>query len=222
MAAAKKGRTKRSPLSAEVVRAKALALIEQEGLEELSIRKLGKALGVEAMAIYWYYPSKDALLDAVVDLMVSKMSVETVPRDGDWIEALRGLAHGYRALAHRYPKAFPLLATRRFATRSTFEFLESLFASAREQGLDDRTTARWFRLVSSYCSGVALDEIAGRNEPARPKEIAEAFPRLASVSSWLSPSHYDDIYEFGLEVLLGSLATEMNGARDSRPRKKAR
>jgi AcrR family transcriptional regulator len=211
--AAKKKKGSHPNLSAEKVRATALRLIEEDGLDELSTRKLGRALGVEAMAIYWYYPSKEALLDAVVDLLISKMDPRAMEVQGEWIEALRRLAHAYRTLAHEYPKAFPLLATRRFATAETYGFLEKLFAAARDQGLDDRTTARWFRLVSSYCSGVALDELAGRKEAERgdaPEELKNQFPRLVSVSGWLAPNHYDEVFEFGLEVLLDGLGVEVD------------
>lgn len=207
-------RKKGSPpnLSADKVRLTALRLIEEDGLEELSTRKLGRALGVEAMAIYWYYPSKEALLDAVVDLLIAKMDPRALLADGDdWMRVLRKLAHAYRALAHEYPKAFPLLAMRRFATESTYAFLEDLFAMARKEGLDDRTTARWFRLVASYCSGVALDELAGRREAeggGAPEEIRARFPRLVAVSGWLAPSHYDEVFEFGLDVLLDALGAE--------------
>lgn len=200
-------------LTAEKIRDEALRLIDAEGLEAFSTRRLGAALGCEAMAIYWYYPSKDALLDAVVEALIGKMPIE--PSDtGDWIDALRKLAHAYRRLARKHPAAFPLLATRRFATEGTFRFLDSIFELARKQGLDDKTTARFFRLVSSYCSGAALDELAGLKEAAevaRSKEelaaTREAFPRLAAVSEWLEPKHFDDVFEFGLEVLLQALAS---------------
>lgn len=211
--AAKKKRGAQPNLSAERVRNTALELIEAEGLEQFSTRKLGRALGVEAMAIYWYYPSKEALLDAVVDLLFSKLDGPLPEGDEvDWIEALRRLAHGYRALAHEYPNAFPLLATRRFATEGTYAFLENLFTLARKQGLDDRTTARWYRLVSSYCSGVALNELAGRREVELARtdveELRARFPRLASVFAWLAPEHFDDVFVFGLEVLLEALAED--------------
>ena len=217
--AAKKKKGAHPNLSAEKVRATALRLIEEDGLDELSTRKLGRALGVEAMAIYWYYPSKEALLDAVVDLLITKMDPRAMDVRGEWIDALRGLAHAYRALSHQYPKAFPLLATRRFATANTYGFLDQLFTMAREQGLDDRTTARWYRLVSSYCSGVALNELAGRHEAelgGAPEDLRAQFPRLVSVSAWLAPNHYDDVFEFGLQVLLDGLSAEI----EKRPAKR--
>lgn len=202
-------------LTKERVRDEALRLIETEGLEEFSTRKLGRALGVEAMAIYWYYPSKDALLDAVVEGLITKLGPPSrTPRD--FLEALRGLAYAYRGLAHEHPNAFPLLATRRFATEATYGFLENLFTMAHHFGLDERTTARWYRLVASYCSGIALDELAGMRAGDGSKGAAEKrkdFPRLTSVSAWLAPDHYDDVFAFGLEVLLDALTKSVGAKR---------
>jgi AcrR family transcriptional regulator len=205
-----------SGLTAERIRDEALRLIDAEGLESFSTRRLGAALGCEAMAIYWYYPSKDALLDAVVEALIARLPVEPTGT-GDWIDALRKLAHAYRRLAHQHPHAFPLLAMRRFATEGTWRFLEALFELARRGGLDDRQTARFFRVVSSYCSGVALDELAGLKEAERAQlslgtapaiqaaAASEAFPRLSAVAAWLEPTHFDDVFVFGLEMLLEAL-----------------
>lgn len=215
MPAARKKSTRVQPnLSAERVCDEALRLIEAEGLDELSTRKLGRALGVEAMAIYWYYPSKDALLDAVVETLVGKMSGPSKPvaeRPLDFIDALRELAVAYRGLAHAYPNAFPLLATRRFATENTYRFLNDLFLLAEQHGLDARTTARFYRLVASYCSGAALNELAGLREAKEAQNTTidrSAFPRLASVWEWLGPDHYDDVFSFGLELLLVAIHEE--------------
>jgi len=219
------------PLTAERIRDEALRLIDAEGFEQFSTRRLGAALGCEAMAIYWYYPSKDALLDAVVESLLHELPVEASPGSsypgpgsgppGGWIDALRRLAHGYRRLAHLHPHSFPLLATRRFATEGSYRFLESLFELARQAGLDPPTTARFFRLVASYCSGVALDELAGLREQARARAEPDAtrqidaapgaFPRLAAVAPFLEPAHYDELFEFGLELLLDRLSASPRG-----------
>jgi AcrR family transcriptional regulator len=213
---APKSRRKRKPshepvgLTHEKIRREALRLIDADGLDEFSTRKLGRALGCEAMAIYWYYPSRDALFDAVAELLVSKLGVVPAGAVADWVDAMRALARGYRKLAHAHPKAFPLLAMRRFATEGSFAFLDGLFALARAHGVDDRTTARFFRAVSGYCSGVALDEIAWLHD-AKDARIAAArarFERVSAVSVWLAPKHYDDVFEHGLEIILEALARE--------------
>ena len=203
-------------LSHERICAAALELIDQDGLEEFSTRKLGRELGCEAMAIYWYYPSKDALLDAVVDKLMSGVgALIAEQKSDDWIHTMRHLAHAYRQVAHDHPKAFPLLATRRFASEGTFAFLDRLFALAREQGIDDKMTARFYRVISSYCSGFALSELAGPRGPQDPRTAAlrKQFPRAAAVSEWLEPRRLDEIFDFGLELQLAALDNAVRAAR---------
>jgi len=202
-------------LSHEAIRTAALDLIDRDGLEAFSTRKLGRELGCEAMAIYWYYPSKDALLDAVVDRMMEGVARAIAERDAtDWIATLRAVAHAYRGLAHAHPQAFPLLATRRFSTEGTYAFLEQLFALARRQHIDDRITARFYRVVSSYCNGFALNELATRRGPNGPSTAAlrKKFARVAEVSAWLEPRYLDEMFSFGLELQLDALA-RTQGAR---------
>lgn len=206
-------RTKRPApeLSRETIAHAALKLIDRDGLAAFSTRKLGAVLGCEAMAIYWYFPNKDALLDAVVDELMTEVgrAIQRGPAD-DWIAVLRAVAHAYRNLAQVHPKAFPLLATRRFASESTFEFLERLFELARAQGIDDRVTARFYRVVSSYCSGYALNELAAPRGPQdlRTAALRKRFAHVEAVSAWLEPEHSDDIFTFGLELQLAALAEE--------------
>ena len=200
----KRGKPARE-LTAERIRSVALSVIDRTGIDEFSTRKLGEALGCEAMAIYYYYPSKEALLDAVVDQMMAGLAAEATGGAVDWVDAMRKVAHGYRNVARLHPKAFPLLATRRFASESTYAFLEELFAAAKRQKISDRTVARFYRAVSSYCSGFALNELAQRREPSTAAQRAR-FSRIAAVSAYLEPEHADDTFSFGLEILLDALA----------------
>jgi len=92
----------------------AVALIDTEGVGRLTMRRLGAALGVEAMALYRYFPSRRVLLDALVDSVVSEVatdpSSQMVP-DDDWTDYLHRLAHGIRRMALTHPRVFPLVAT---------------------------------------------------------------------------------------------------------------
>jgi len=204
-----KAKPKPPELSKEAISAAALRLIDEHGLAEFSTRKLGHALGCEAMAIYWYYPSKDALLDAVAGLLMTGVGAALAPQP-DWIGTLRAVAHAYRKIAHDHPNAFLLLATRRFASEDTFAFLDKLFELARAQGITDRVTARFYRVVSSYCSGFALNELAAPRGPQEPRTAAlrRKFARVDAVSAWLDPQHLDELFAFGLELQLEALAKE--------------
>lgn len=195
-------------LSRQTIRGAALRLIDRDGLAAFSTRKLGRELGCEAMAIYWYYPSKDALLDAVVDDLMTPVARVVSTCSDDWVDVLRRLAHAYRKIAHDHPKAFPLLATRRFASEVTYAFLDQLFERARREGIDDRTTARFYRVVSSYCSGFALNELAAPRAPqdSSTTQPRQRFERVAAVSAWLEPKFLDEVFSFGLELQLDALS----------------
>jgi AcrR family transcriptional regulator len=194
-------------LSHETIRAAALDLIDRHGLEEFSTRKLGRELGCEAMAIYWYYASKDELLDAVVDkLMESVIATLAARTHEDWIAVLRDVAHAYRRIAHEHPNAFPLLATRRFASEGTYAFMEQLFELARHHSIPDDVTARFYRVVSSYCNGFGLNELATLRGGRPTAALRKKFTRVAAVSAFLEPKYLDDMFEFGLELQLAALA----------------
>jgi AcrR family transcriptional regulator len=195
-------------LTHEAISTAALALIDRDGIDAFSMRKLGAQLGCEGMALYWYYPSKDELLDAVVERMMLEVAAVLDGDTRDWVAVLRNVARAYRRLAHAHPRAFPLAATRRFSTEGTFTFLERLFGLAHEHGIDDHTIARFYRVVSSYCNGFALHELA--RQPAAPRT---KYARLAAVSAHLEPRQLDEIFEFGLALQLDALARETRNRR---------
>lgn len=200
---------KKAPnLSHDAIVTAALRLVDREGLDEFSLRKLGKALGCEAMAIYWYFESKDALFDAVVDKLTAHLGTVVGERDpSDWIAVLREVAHAYRKIALEHPRAFPLLATRRFASEGTYAFMERLFVLARGAGIPDDVAARFYRVVSSYMNGFALNELATlRGAAPHTAALRKKFTRVAEVAQYLEPDQLDDMFEFGLEIQLQALA----------------
>jgi AcrR family transcriptional regulator len=194
-------------LDRELIAERALALIDRHGLAAFSVRKLGTALGCEAMAIYWHYRNKDAVLDAVVDRLIVPVAAE-LDDPTDFVSTLRRVAHAYRAIASEHPHAFPLLATRRFASEASYQFLDILFGLARAAGVSDRDAARLYRAVSSYVNGFALNQLAGKSD--RRTTLDRQWPRVAAINAQLERGHLDELFSFGLELLLGAL--------DQRPR----
>src|SRR5438094_7026697 len=110
MAKAVTSSRRRTTLSRERIAAAAVALIDGEGLDALSMRRLGAELGVEAMSLYRHFPSKAALLEAVVARLLAELPVPA-PTTARWQDAFRALARAYRVLLTRHPNAIPLLAT---------------------------------------------------------------------------------------------------------------
>ncbi len=204
----------REPLTRDRIATSALDLIEKIGLEAFSTRRLGAALGCEAMALYNHYPSKDAVLDAVVERMMRKLTVP--PRDPrGWPERARTFARSYRALSRMHPHAFPLAATRRFNTPESLAFLDDIFRAFSEDGLSPKETLYVFRTVANFCNGTVLDELAGlaRAAAPQPEWPGNAHPHLLEVAPFMSPTHADDVFEVGLSVILDGLVRQVGAWR---------
>ena len=146
------------PLSPQVITDAALVYIDTHGLEALSTRKLGAVLGVEGMALYKHFPSKDALLDSVAEKLALELDVPLAGKGG-WQDRSRQMARAYRALARRHPKAYLLFAMRRFATPGALAFLDRIFAMLLENGMPPRKSVELYRSILHYCNGAILDEL---------------------------------------------------------------
>jgi AcrR family transcriptional regulator len=202
-------------LTRDGIAAAALALVDREGLDALSYRRLAEEIGCEAMSLYHYYPSKAHLIDAVVDRVIGGLEV---PASGDgkggadWIDRVRKAAWNYRAMALRHPKLYPLIAVHRMNTAVGVRKLDAVIGLFREGGFDDGTAARLFREFGYYITGAALDETAGyakgpsAAEPASDAEIASDCPNLAAVASYFKPQHFEQTFAQGLELLLEGMA----------------
>jgi AcrR family transcriptional regulator len=150
------------------------------------------------MAIYNHFASKDALLDAVVDRLLRDITVP--PRGDGWEARVRGFAASYRALAHAHPKAFPLLATRRFRTRAR-SLVDALIGALLEEGFAPESAAGLFRILAYYCNGAILDELAGTFPPA-----GDDHPNIKRVQTYFSPAHYSELYERGLGLIIAGFS----------------
>lgn len=152
----------RQPLSRRRILRAALRLIDRDGLDALSMRRLGAALGVEAMSLYRHVPNKEAVLDGVVELLTEEIDVPSAGEAGShsWPETLRRIVHSYRKLAHAHPHAFPLIALRPLATPKAIERGEATIALMLAAGLDERRGVLVFRTLVSYANGYLLEELA--------------------------------------------------------------
>ncbi|WP_207479873.1 TetR/AcrR family transcriptional regulator C-terminal domain-containing protein [Arenibaculum pallidiluteum] len=206
---------RRPRLTRERIAEEALRLIDQDGLEGLSTRRLGARLGVEAMALYHHFPAKGALLDAVVERLIAEIPMPNCPRDGEgWSPWLRQVAGEYRALALRHPEAFVLLAGRRFNARASFAFLEANAQVLLGAGFSARQAAWIFRAVGGFVNGAGL-ALAATLRQARETEgalIADPaarmpeFPGVAALAPHLAIGALDEAFDFGLDLLLAGIA----------------
>jgi AcrR family transcriptional regulator len=190
---------RREPLNRDKIAVAALAFIDRFGLEELSTRRLGRELGVEGMALYKHLPSKEALLDAVAEKMLQELDV---PPAKSWKDRARIMASTYRQLAQRHPRAYPLLANRRFNTAHMLGLLERIFASLIEDGLTLAQAVELYRTIGAFANGAMLDELVGYTMKDRAEEFPPELKLLGKAATHLDARSFDRAFEAGLDSLI--------------------
>ena len=214
----------RAPLSRQRIIGAAVAHIDGEGLASLSMRRLGTTLGVEAMSLYRYVPSREDLLDAVVEAIIAEMYADSAvlqsPRDG-WQDFLQRLAHGVRRIALAHPRAFPLIASRppeapwlRPPLRN-LDWVESFLSALGEEGFSDVAAVAAYRAFTSFLLGHLLLEVSAHGADVGPLDVLDAgededealteHPNVDRVSGMLSEDHAAAEFEESLESLLDRL-----------------
>lgn len=152
----------------QVVRA-AIALVDEHGVDALTMRRLGRQLGVEAMSLYGYVASRENLIDGVIEAVVEELfddpDTKLMDTDG-WQDYLVRVAHSVRRSALAHPQLFPVLATKppeapwlRPPLRS-LQWVESFLASLRTHGFDDEAAVYTYRAFTSFLLGHLLLEVA--------------------------------------------------------------
>ncbi len=205
--------TKRLPLSRRRILEAAVQFVDREGLEALSMRKLGAELGVEAMSLYNHVPNKDALLDGMVDLLLGELEVPS--EDKDWEERIREAYRTFRHLAHEHPNVFPLFVVRPPETMDGAWLVEEFLKTLRRAGFDTQTTLHAFRALSSYTVGYAMAEIRGfamepaGSQPGTWQLPAEEFPHISELKFHLEEVDRDAEFEFGLDLIFAGLRAKL-------------
>jgi AcrR family transcriptional regulator len=219
--AARRRVRRRTGLSRADVLSAALALVDADGVEALSMRRLGNALGRDPMRLYRHASSKDDLLDGVVEFALSELPVPVLPEGGDWEEALRHAAHAYRALALAHPHVVPLMVPRPLATPlamrplGTLRPLEAVLNLFIEAGFDGCGALHAYRLYTGFLHGHVLNELQEHaQDPEESDDLlrlglhrlpVREFPRLRALAGELAAYDGERELDDGLDVILAGL-----------------
>ena len=211
-------------LTREVVVRAAVDLVDRQGLRELSMRRLGATLGVEAMSLYRYVDGREDLLDAVIESVVGELSAEpdegAPPGDG-WQGFLQHLAHSVRRVALSHPQLFPLLATRHPAAPwirpplRSLDWIETFLRGLTTRGFSDASAVSAYRAFTSFLLGHLLLEVSSRADAPMPVDgvVPETsadtedvdladYPCIAQLQHLLRQDHSRSEFEESLENLL--------------------
>lgn len=164
MADASAGRTDRQTLTRGRVVAGALDLIDREGTDGLTMRRLGGELGVEAMSLYNHVDSKDDLLTGVVELLWEQVADGL--RFGDsWREDVRAFAQAVHQVGYQHPTAYPLMVRRGLLPATAVATIGELLGGLRAAGFGAGAEEA-LRTVVGYVAGYTLAEVSWYGDPA--------------------------------------------------------
>jgi AcrR family transcriptional regulator len=167
----------RGTLSEDRVLQGALELADEIGIEAFTMRRLAAALGVKPMTIYHHVPSKEEILDGIVDRVFAEIALP--PENEPWTSAMRARCRSAREVLARHPWATPLMETRRSPGPATLRHHDAVLGCLRRGGLSIELTAHAYAIIDSYVYGFALQEAAlpiGGGE-----EIAELAQQIVNV-----------------------------------------
>jgi AcrR family transcriptional regulator len=206
----------RTPLSRERVLRTAVALADEQGIAALSMRKLGEALGVEAMSLYNHVANKSELLDGMVDLVFSEIDLPT--GDTTWKSATRQRAASAREVLSRHRWAIGLMESRTSPGPATLRHHDTSIGILRGGGFSVELAAHALSVLDSYIYGFALQEASlpfetGEQTAELAQTIlegmpADAYPHLTELTleHVLQPGYdYGDEFRFGLDLILDGL-----------------
>ncbi|SRR5579871_1526731 len=207
---------RRAPLSRDQVLRAAVAFADENGVAALSMRKLGEAVGVEAMSLYNHVASKADLLDGMVDVVFSEIGLPA--GDAGWQTAMRQRAISARKVLGCHRWAIGLMESRKSPGPATLRHHDAVLGCLRQAGFSIEMTAHAYSLLDSYIYGFALQEASlpfdtAEETPEAAQEIAgqlpaDAYPHLAEFAAAhvLQPGYrYGEEFEIGLDLILGAL-----------------
>jgi AcrR family transcriptional regulator len=208
--------TRRKPLSRERILAAALELVDEQGIDALSMRKLGQSLGFEAMSLYNHVANKDDLLDGMIDAVLAEMKP---PAQEGGLPAIRAAALSAHEALQRHPWAAGLLMAPARVRPARLEFMNGLLGALRDGGFSAETTYHAYHVIDAHIIGFSLwqathdfalpeeipDDLRGFLERMIPRETLPHLHEHGMQHLEPGPHRDTSAFEYGLDLLLDSL-----------------
>jgi AcrR family transcriptional regulator len=207
--------TTRHPLSRDRILQAALELVDESGLDALTMRRLGQTLGFEAMSLYNHVANKDDVIDGILDLVLAES--EAPARAGDWASAIRASAVSVHEALHRHPWSVSMLFTPDRVRPARLRYMESLLAALREGGLSAEATYTAYHVLDAHIFGFSLwaaSHTISEPDAANLKDTVERvlsgdeFPYLREhAEQHFGEGAYKEVsaFELGLDLILDGL-----------------
>jgi AcrR family transcriptional regulator len=198
----------------------ALTIVDRDGLDGLTMRRLAGELGVEAMSLYHWFPNKAAILDELVEVALRETAaVVGSSADGGWRQSLRALAVAHRHVLLAHPNTIPCMNSGPGKSVESMRVIERMLDVLRRDGFSPVMAVQAMQAVFAYITGAVSAEI-GRTTPHGPIEEflarlpVEQFPRVHELAAIFSgpPPAGAEPFAFGLDALLDGIGLRLASA----------
>jgi AcrR family transcriptional regulator len=220
--AAPTARPARTPITREAIVEAALRVLERDGMDAVSMRRVGEELGTGAASLYWHVRNKGELLQLVFEHVTQEVSLPP-PDPARWREQLRELARETRSTLNRHRGVARISLGRVPAGPTLAQLSEWLFELLRPVGIPDRVIAYYGDLAGLYVGAYTFEESLGLASPTgedlSPEEIVamlreylaslpeDAFPATRGAAELLFSGDADERFEFGIDLMILGLET---------------
>jgi TetR/AcrR family tetracycline transcriptional repressor len=192
----------------------ALRVLDEVGLDGLTLRKIAAELGVQAPALYWHFKNKQALLDEMATtLLVDSLDTFGVPERVGWTGLAESYGRGLRAMLRSHRDGAKMFSGTYLTDDSVYSSMERAIRTFVEAGFEPRDAVRGLNTIYCYTVGFTIEEQAvhpmpgerdEQYDPARRSERVEDLP-LVSETGGEVLENFEDRFEFGLQVIIRGL-----------------
>lgn len=208
-------RKPRDPLNKGRILRAAIQIADENGIDALSMRRLGEALSVEAMSLYKHVSNKDDVLDGIVDIVVGEITLPAI--EGDWRAELRRRSISAHEVLMRHPWATPLVVSRINVGPAMLRYLDATIGCLRNAGFSFAMADHAWNAIDSYIYGFTFQKL---NHPVQPTDYAkmakaflpmipeDTYPYMNEGARQVAEGKHDGLVyvEFGLDLILDGLA----------------
>jgi AcrR family transcriptional regulator len=212
---------KREPITQEAIVGKAIEVLDAEGLDGLSMRRIAEELGTGAASLYWHVGSKDGLLDLVFDRIIAEQHVPD-PEPARWQEQLKEVARNMRTAILSHRDVVEISLGRIPMGPAALEWSERVLGIVRSGGVPDRLAVRGVWLLTSVVNGFTMDENADYTPTTGETDVTdeaaqmassyiaslppERFPNMVDVADQYQAIDRDESFELLLDLFVDGLA----------------
>jgi len=207
-------------LSREQVLSSALDLLDEVGLEQLTMRRLATALGVQNGATYWHFRSKQALLEAMADAMLTELTTG-LDAKSPWDERITELAHRLRRALQSRRDGARLFSAAFFPLPNALAYGEAMIAALSDSGLSNRDAAWAADTLTYYVVGHTIEEQLAVALPQAGHEATERLtgavdpqrhPHMYAALAHIPAPHHQEHFDYGLRVIVDGIRAGTNGS----------